>query len=225
MPAKCDVSGDMQLIAFEAGPGWLAAAFSDAGLFALALPRGRVVEALEEIAAEIRLPAGEVERRVKYLQTRGRADGAVSKGPGPKRGRTGGGVSAGPAPERGPVNDGVSGGTALALAEQARRYFNGEKVVFTADIDWSGYTPFQKQVLEAVLGIPYGAVLTYGEVARLVGRPGAARAVGGVMRANRTPLIVPCHRVVAGGGLGGFVCGIAFKRYMLELEGWGKNGS
>ncbi|MHB8986877.1 MAG: methylated-DNA--[protein]-cysteine S-methyltransferase [Eubacteriales bacterium] len=224
MPAKCDVSRDMQLIAFEAGPGWLAAAFSDAGLFALALPRGRVVEALEDIAAETRLPAGEVERRVKYLRTRGPADDE-SKGPGPKRGRTGGGVSAGPAPERGPVNGGVSGGTALALAVQARRYFAGEKVGFTADIDWSGYTPFQKQVLKAVRGIPYGAVLAYGEVARLVGRPGAARAVGGVMRANRTPLIVPCHRVVASGGLGGFGCGIALKRYMLELEGWGKNGS
>lgn len=196
MPAKRYVNGDMQFIAFETGPGWLAAAFSGAGLFALALPRAQAVEALEDLAAEARLPAGEVERRVQYL-----------------------------APGCPPANGEVSAGAGLNLAEQVRRYFNGEKVGFTADIDWSGYTPFQKQVLEAVRGIPYGAVLAYGEVARLVGRTGAARAVGGVMRANRTPLIVPCHRVVASGGLGGFGCGIALKRYMLELEGWGKNGS
>jgi methylated-DNA-[protein]-cysteine S-methyltransferase len=80
---------------------------------------------------------------------------------------------------------------------------------------------FQRRVVKACRGIKRGQSLSYGEVAAAAGSPGAARAVGQVMRTNRTPLIVPCHRVVAAGGkLGGFSApqGLAMKRRLLELE-------
>lgn len=82
-------------------------------------------------------------------------------------------------------------------------------------------TPFQRRVVKACRAIKRGQSLSYGEVAAKAGSPGAARAVGSVMRTNRTPLIVPCHRVVAAGGkLGGFSApdGLAMKRRLLELE-------
>ncbi len=81
-------------------------------------------------------------------------------------------------------------------------------------------TAFQKAVWHALLDIPAGTVLTYGQVARLVGHPGAARAVGTACGANPLPFLVPCHRVVASGGrLGGFGLGHEVKRALLEREG------
>lgn len=110
---------------------------------------------------------------------------------------------------------------AAALEEELLRYFAGEKISFSTIIDFSGYTPFQKRVLEMVRAIPFGEVRTYGEVARQAGIPKGARAVGGVMRANRTPLVIPCHRVLAAGGeLGGFSGGLDVKRYLLKLEAY-----
>ncbi len=88
-----------------------------------------------------------------------------------------------------------------------------------APMDVAG-TPFQKAVWQGLLDIPAGQVLTYGQVARLVGHPGAARAVGSACGANPLPFLVPCHRVVAsGGGLGGFGLGPEIKRRLLEREG------
>lgn len=88
-----------------------------------------------------------------------------------------------------------------------------------APMDMAG-TAFQKAVWRALLDIPAGTVLTYGQVARLVGHPGAARAVGSACGANPLPFLVPCHRVVAsGGGLGGFGLGLEVKRAILEREG------
>jgi methylated-DNA-[protein]-cysteine S-methyltransferase len=73
--------------------------------------------------------------------------------------------------------------------------------------------------LEAIRGIPYGETATYGEVAALAGHPNAQRAVGSFCAANRFPLIVPCHRVVAAGGLGSYgTLGVGYKRRLLELE-------
>ncbi|WP_052296237.1 methylated-DNA--[protein]-cysteine S-methyltransferase [Spirochaeta thermophila] len=88
------------------------------------------------------------------------------------------------------------------------------------DVDLVG-TPFQLAVWDALRGIPAGQVRTYGEVARAVGRPGAARAVGAACGANRVAVLVPCHRVVgAGGSLGGYRWGVWRKRVLLEREGW-----
>ena len=89
-------------------------------------------------------------------------------------------------------------------------------------LDESGLEPFARHVYAATRAIGPGAVATYGEIARAVGDPGAARAVGAALGANPYPVIVPCHRVLAAdGALHGFSApgGIATKRRMLELEG------
>lgn len=81
---------------------------------------------------------------------------------------------------------------------------------------------FQKKVQRACQKIPRGEVRSYGELAAAAGSPGAARAVGSVMRMNRFPLVIPCHRVVASGGkVGGFSCpaGVEMKEKLLALEG------
>lgn len=85
-----------------------------------------------------------------------------------------------------------------------------------------GVTPFQRRVLEACRAIPAGETLSYAQLAVIAGAPGAARAVGNVMRTNRIPLVIPCHRVVGSGGyLGGYSApeGLAMKRRLLEREG------
>ena len=80
--------------------------------------------------------------------------------------------------------------------------------------------PFTTSVLHAVARIPWGETLAYGDVAAAVGNPKASRAVGQAVGANPLPLIVPCHRVLAAGGrLGGFGGGLAWKRWLLALEG------
>jgi methylated-DNA-[protein]-cysteine S-methyltransferase len=82
-------------------------------------------------------------------------------------------------------------------------------------------TDFQQRVVDTVRAIPRGETLTYGQVAVLVGSPGAARAVGTVMSSNPVPIIIPCHRVVgSAGGLGGFSAagGVRTKQWMLEVE-------
>ena len=97
-------------------------------------------------------------------------------------------------------------------------YFAGRPVNFTAPLAPVGLTPFQVAVLEQCRSIGYGEVRTYGWLAARVGKPGAARAVGQVMARNPLPLLVPCHRVVAAGGLGGFGGGLALKARLLEQE-------
>jgi methylated-DNA-[protein]-cysteine S-methyltransferase len=90
------------------------------------------------------------------------------------------------------------------------------------ELDEAGLEPFARRVFAATRAIGPGAVATYGEIARAVGDPGAARAVGAALGANPYPVIVPCHRVLAAdGALHGFSApgGIATKRRMLELEG------
>lgn len=78
---------------------------------------------------------------------------------------------------------------------------------------------FQLAVWAALAEVPAGEVVTYGELAALAGYPGAARAVGSAMRANPLPLFIPCHRVVAASGLGGYGGGLALKRALLAAEG------
>ncbi len=80
-------------------------------------------------------------------------------------------------------------------------------------------TGFQRLVWEALVRIPPGRVVSYGELARRIGRPGAARAVGAACGANRIAGLIPCHRVVAANGPGGYRWGLARKRALLEREG------
>ncbi|MCE5238180.1 methylated-DNA--[protein]-cysteine S-methyltransferase [bacterium] len=110
-------------------------------------------------------------------------------------------------------------------AEQLRAYFGGRRRRFEIPVDLAGGTAFQERVLRACAEVPYGETVSYGELARRCGQPGAARAVGQVMATNRLPLVVPCHRVIAaGGGLGGYGYGTALKEALLAMErqqaGW-----
>lgn len=107
------------------------------------------------------------------------------------------------------------------LAERIRAYFAGECVDF-ADVELFPYerTPFEHAVLAALRAVPYGEVVTYGELAALAGRPGAQRAAGSFCARNLFGLVVPCHRVVAADGIGSYgSLGVGYKRRLLELEG------
>ncbi len=80
-------------------------------------------------------------------------------------------------------------------------------------------TAFDHRVWDAVAAIPYGETVTYGEIARAIGSPNGARAVGTANGRNPIPIIIPCHRVVAAGGkLGGYGGGLPLKRRLLDLE-------
>ncbi|MEU9899231.1 methylated-DNA--[protein]-cysteine S-methyltransferase [Streptomyces phaeochromogenes] len=110
------------------------------------------------------------------------------------------------------------------LAEAIRQvaaYFAGERKDFELPLDWSLLSGFNRQVLrELASGVRYGSVVGYGDLARRVGQPGAAQAVGMAMGANPLPVVVPCHRVVeSDGGIGGFGGGLETKRKLLALEG------
>lgn len=86
--------------------------------------------------------------------------------------------------------------------------------------DWSGITPFRRQVLEECARIPAGKTISYGELAEKVGKPRAARAVGRVMATNPWPLFFPCHRVVGSdGSLHGYGGGLPMKEALLRAEG------
>ena len=106
---------------------------------------------------------------------------------------------------------------------QLAAYFAGTLHSFDLPLHLQG-TPFQLRVWEQLRQIPYGQVISYGELARRVGNPNACRAVGGANRCNPIPIIVPCHRVIAADGtLGGYSgnCdgSAAIKRALLTLEG------
>ncbi|WP_328316900.1 methylated-DNA--[protein]-cysteine S-methyltransferase [Streptomyces sp. NBC_00388] len=104
---------------------------------------------------------------------------------------------------------------------QLAAYFEGDLREFTLPLDWTLTSGFNRQVLrELAAGVPYGSVVGYGDLARRVGQPGAAQAVGVAMASNPLPVVVPCHRVVeSNGGLGGFGGGPETKRRLLALEG------
>ena len=105
---------------------------------------------------------------------------------------------------------------------QLCEYFDGRRREFELPIGLSG-TPFRHAVWDALMRIPYGEVRTYGDIAREIGKPNAARAVGGACHVNPIAIIVPCHRVVgAGGALTGFGGGLDVKERLLALERAGK---
>ncbi|MBL8695297.1 MAG: methylated-DNA--[protein]-cysteine S-methyltransferase [Planctomycetes bacterium] len=111
--------------------------------------------------------------------------------------------------------------TLASARRQLEEYFAGRRRTFDLPLRAHG-TEFEKRVLRALAQIPYGTVATYGELAARAGSPGAARAIGRVMARNRIPIVLPCHRVVAASGLGGFAgaaCLLDVKRALLEREG------
>lgn len=119
-------------------------------------------------------------------------------------------ASPGPASARGHI---------LTLKRQLRSYLAGRPVRFKVALDLSSLPEFTRAVLRAASRIPRGQVTTYADLARAVGKPAAARAVGQAMKRNPVPVVIPCHRVVASNGLGGYSAGLAWKRRLLRLEG------
>lgn len=102
-------------------------------------------------------------------------------------------------------------------AEQLLEYFAGVRAGFDLPLDPQG-SPFDLAVWRELRRIPHGGTISYAELARRVGRPSAARAVGGANGRNPLPIVVPCHRVIASDGLGGYAGGLAMKRVLLDLE-------
>jgi methylated-DNA-[protein]-cysteine S-methyltransferase len=103
--------------------------------------------------------------------------------------------------------------------EELAEYLAGDRTFFTVPVDLSQVPEFDRAALEIASQIPYGEVRSYKWIAEQLGKPDAARAVGGAMAANPVPLIVPCHRVVkTDGGLGGYSFGLIQKEALLNLE-------
>ncbi|HEU0019890.1 MAG TPA: methylated-DNA--[protein]-cysteine S-methyltransferase [Thermoleophilaceae bacterium] len=105
-----------------------------------------------------------------------------------------------------------------AVAQQLAEYFAGERREFDVPLVLNG-PPFQRQAWHALREIPYGETVSYGEQARRIGQPDAARAIGAANGQNPIAVIVPCHRVIgADGSLTGFGGGLERKRLLLDLE-------
>jgi len=105
------------------------------------------------------------------------------------------------------------------VLRQIAEYAAGKRRRFQTRLDWSLAHGFEQRVLAELAKVRFGHTLSYGELARRAGKPGAARAVGGAMAKNPIPLVVPCHRVLAAGGkIGGFGGGLPLKRALLSLE-------
>ncbi|HEX7627448.1 MAG TPA: methylated-DNA--[protein]-cysteine S-methyltransferase [Candidatus Methanoperedens sp.] len=103
------------------------------------------------------------------------------------------------------------------VANELVRYFDGEAIDFSSDVDISSLSPFEQKVLYETRKIKYGKTLTYSELAEKIGSK-AYRAVGNALGKNPIPIVIPCHRVVAKKGMGGYSEGIGIKTRLLELE-------
>ncbi|MGH9139632.1 MAG: methylated-DNA--[protein]-cysteine S-methyltransferase [Vicinamibacterales bacterium] len=108
---------------------------------------------------------------------------------------------------------------------QLEEYFAGDRTGFTVKLDVVG-TPFQRQVWNALLTIPFGETRSYAQIARQIGNPRALRAVGAASGRNPLSIVAPCHRVIGSNGrLTGFAGGLETKAHLLALEGAGTPGS
>ncbi len=107
------------------------------------------------------------------------------------------------------------------LIRRLQAFFAGEPMSFEdVELELDGWTPFQLDVVRALRRVPYGEVVSYGDLARLAGHPRAQRAVGTFCAHNRFAVVVPCHRVIAADGLGSYgSLGLEYKRRLLALEG------
>jgi methylated-DNA-[protein]-cysteine S-methyltransferase len=109
-----------------------------------------------------------------------------------------------------------------AVVDDVRRLLSGDKIdLADVAVELGGIEQFERHVLEATRRIPPGETRTYGDLAREIGTPGAARAVGRALGRNPIPIVIPCHRVLAASGSGGFSApgGASTKMKMLEIEG------
>jgi len=114
------------------------------------------------------------------------------------------------------------------ITGQLRTYFGDAHFQFDLPLDLERLTPFQRHVLTTIRRIPVGSVWTYGQVAHAIGKPKASRAVGQALGRNPVPIVIPCHRVIAGdGSLGGYSGGggLTSKRLLLQMEGVLLNGA
>ena len=116
------------------------------------------------------------------------------------------------------VHDKLEPKQLLPFTQQIEEYLNGYRKIFDLPLHLP-YSGFKRKVLLYAKEVPFGTVVTYGEVARAVGNPKAARVVGQIMKHNPLPIVIPCHRVVSARGIGGFSAGLGWKRFLLELEG------
>jgi methylated-DNA-[protein]-cysteine S-methyltransferase len=108
--------------------------------------------------------------------------------------------------------------SALAhFAHELKLYMTGVLIEFTGPIDLRGTTPYERQVYAATRAIPHGETRSYGWIAEMAG--GSLRAAGNALGRNPIAIVIPCHRVVASAGLGGFTGGLPLKRRLLALEG------
>ena len=110
--------------------------------------------------------------------------------------------------------------TLRVALHQLDQYFTRRRKRFHLPLDFSGATEFQRRIFERLIDIPYGRIVSYGDIADEMGDPGAARAVGQAVGANPLPIVVPCHRVVRSDGrLGGYSLGLRRKVALLSVEG------
>ncbi|MBT3216199.1 MAG: methylated-DNA--[protein]-cysteine S-methyltransferase [Candidatus Marinimicrobia bacterium] len=108
---------------------------------------------------------------------------------------------------------------AMNAAHQLTEYFTSKRTSFDLPLDLSGLPPYHLVTLKEVNNIPYGKTASYGEIAKQTGSPNAARAVGNANAHNPIPVVIPCHRVIAGnGGLGGYGGRLDRKEFLLRLE-------
>ncbi len=118
-----------------------------------------------------------------------------------------------------PHHERQTGGSINLRAEkQIQGYLEGRRRSFSIKLDIRG-TAFQRLALGQVAAIPYGKTMSYGQIAEAIGHPKASRAVGMANAGNNLPIVIPCHRVVASNGLGGYGGGLPMKIKLLQMEG------
>jgi O-6-methylguanine DNA methyltransferase len=106
----------------------------------------------------------------------------------------------------------------VELGAALERYLRGGGLDWRGPLDLRGTSAFQREVFDVVRAIPHGEIRRYRDVAGVLGRPRAVRAVGDALRRNPFPIVVPCHRVVSARDVGGYAAGVATKRRLLALE-------